>query len=284
MTQSKANGNTDFETLLLLFFIGIIVGLYAILWFPTNLNAQKKSTLPDLKGWSFSDDDAQVIKHGDIFSAECVVAKLHVLFRKEGKEAVRVAAPALIYRANEILKIPSEETSYEVYDEVLDNIIWLLNKIGDEGSKSVLLKVLSQGSPAEGMLAIRHSVVPDIIDSLGSTQDLMKIGAKGTLRRMDKLDPSFFTKEEKDNIRSCFVDLLGDKNGIIRNIAIGGLVHFGDASTIPILEQIVKQDSWVRSVYGEDRYVNRIAAQKAIEQIRSAQKSKNEAQSPVNSE
>ncbi len=146
------------------------------------------------------------------------------------------------------------------------------------------MRIVASAASSEGLLAIGHSVVQDIIDSLGSTQVRMRIGATATLRRMAELDPSFFTKEEKDKIRTRFVELLGDKNGLKRRIAIRGLEHFGDASTIPILEEIAEQDSSVRSVDGEDRYVNRIAAVKAIEKIISAQQPKNESQSPVNSE
>ncbi len=105
------------------FSIGIIVILCAILLLVAHVIAQDNSTLPDLKGWSFADSDSEIIKHADIYSVSKVVGKLHVLFRKEGIEAVKDAAPALIYRANELQKIPSEETSGEIYDEVLGKII-----------------------------------------------------------------------------------------------------------------------------------------------------------------
>ena len=65
------------------------------------------------------------------------------------------------------------------------------------------------------LMALGRSVVPDIIDSLGSTRDEIRTGAMLTLREFTTLDPNFFTKEEKDNIRTRLHSLLGNSKGPI---------------------------------------------------------------------
>ena len=195
----------------LLFFVGVTLVLYTILWLPINVNA----TLPDLKGWTFSDSDAQIIKYADQRSAGIVLGKLWVLFIKEGKEAVIDSVPALVYRFHELRKIPPENhEGEEVQGEFEGSIIDFLNGLGDERSKSALLASMEDHyrAASKGMLAIGHSVVPDIINLVGSPRFTMKTGAMATLWTMGKLDPTFFTKEERDTIRNILVSHLGNEN------------------------------------------------------------------------
>ncbi len=265
------------------FFVGVTLVLYTILWIPINVNA---STLPDLKGWTFSDDDAQIIKYADMHSASAVLSKLYTLFIKEGKEAVIESVPALVYRFHELRKIPPEKHGGEGQGEFEGSIIDFLGRLGDERSKSALLESMEYHCRAavKGLLAIGHSVVPDIINLIGSPRVRMKKGAIETLRQMGKLDPTFFTKDERDKIRNRLVALLENENvkpGENYSFKVVlALDVFGDLSTIPILEKIAEQDSFIN--YG--RYPTRIAAQKAIEEIKVAQQSKNVIPSPVNSE
>ncbi len=271
------------HSLPLSFFVGVTLVLYTILWIPINVNA---STLPDLKGWTFSDQDAEIIKYADMYSASIVLAKLSVLFRKEGKEAVIDSVPALVYRYQELKKIPPEEHGGEGQGEFEVAIIAFLNELGDERSKSALLQSMEgQGrAAAKGLLAIGHSVVADIINLMGSTRFNMKTGAMATLKSMANLDPTFFTQEERDTIRNILVSHLGNENvnphENYRPRVIFTLEVFGDLSTIPTLEKIAAQDSFILN----GKYITRIKAEKAIEEIISAQQPKNESQSPVNSE
>ena len=265
------------------FFVGVTLVLYTILWIPINVNA---STLPDLKGWTFSDDDAQIIKYADIHSASAVLNKLYTLFIKEGKEAVIDSVPALVYRFHELRKIPPEKHGGEGQGEFEGAIIDFLGRLGDERSKSALLASMEYHHRAavKGMLAIGHSVVPDIINLVGSPGFRMKTGAMATLWTMGKLDPTFFTQEERDTIRNILVSHLGNENvnphENYRPRVIHTLEVFGDLSTIPTLEKIAAQDSFILN----GKYISRIQAENTIEKIRAAQQSKNELQSPVNSE
>ena len=269
---------------LLLFFVCVTLVLSATNWLSTQGDAQEQRTLFDVEGWSFSDDDAQIIKHGDLRSASIVITKLWRLLGREGKDAVRPAVPALIYRFNELeteplLKGPPGELQAESTLGILE----LLGRIGDERSKAIQLEGMKYGrGVAWGLMELGRSVVPDIIDSLGSTRRRIRRGAMLTLRKIATLDPNFLTKEDKDNIRERLHSLLGDSKVTYRTPNIVALEVFGDASTIPILQKIAAQDPYVQPNSG--RYENRIYAKKAIEKIRAAQQSKNESQSPVNSE
>ncbi len=271
---------------ILLFFVCVALVLYADSWLETKAEAQENRTHPDLKGLSFSDDDAQIIKHGDLRSADHVITKLWRLLGREGKEAVRPAVPALVYRLNELEKISSSEKQRplgELHVESVEGIIDLLARIGDERSKSVLLEGMKHGiAAAPGLMAIGRSVVPDVINSLGSTRFEIRWGAMITLREFATMDPNFLTKEEKDDIRKRLHSLLEDSKVRLKTANITALEVYGDATTIPILEKIAERDLYRTT--SRARYVNRIVAKRAIEEIKAAQQSRNEAQSPVNSE
>ncbi len=220
----------------------------------------------ELEDWVFSEEDALIIMHADRYSSAMMRMKVGRLLTLKGRDAVRDAVPALIYRYRKVQAIPLDQWT-EGDGETILSLRSLLSRIGDVRSKDVLLEGMKSGSRvSEGLLLIGHSIVPAIMDSLFSDEPLMRTGAMNNLRRMAEGDPDFFTQQELSLIRTHLIESLGDEDGVVRRGTLRALEVFGDESVMPLLERIAAQDEYIHPFNGT--YSNRIAAQKTIEAIR----------------
>ena len=186
--------------------------------------------------WEFSESDADIIKHADIYSASHLVGQLQRRV-KRGTDPLKEAVPALVYRFQEIEKISREEEERlggEAYGEFTLQILGLLSKIGDPRSKDVLIEGTKYGPKAtEGLFTIGPTVIPDLLQAAGGSRIETKKGAILALRGIYELDPSFFDQGSVKQIRKKLTLLLSDEEGLVRKRAIMTLAVFGDAGSIP---------------------------------------------------
>ncbi len=174
-----------------------------------------------------------------------VIYKLLDIYDEKGKEALKPAVPALIESAERELKLPEDER-WNIYD-----IIKMLSLTGDERTKPLLLNIMSTmgggGNPftAMGLLAIGHTVVKDVADSLKSTNSATRGRALITLHKMFEFDETgeFFTPEDRVMIRERIVANLVDEEATVRIYSVIALRSFGDASVINPLKHIEKHDA-----------------------------------------
>jgi len=193
----------------------------------------------------FTDKDAETLKSDDPDAVIDVIYKLLDLYDEKGKEALKPAIPALIESAERELKLPEDER-WNIYD-----IIKMLSLTGDERTKPLLLNIMSTmgggGNPftAMGLLAIGHTVVKDVADSLKSSSPDTRGRASVTLHKMFELDDTgkFFTPEDRAMIRERVVANLIDEVVTVRLYSVIALRSFGDASVINPLEHIEKNDA-----------------------------------------
>ena len=176
--------------------------------------------------WEFSESDADIIKHADIYSASHLVGQLQRRV-KRGTDPLKEAVPALVHRFQEIEKISREEEERlggEAYGEFTLQILGLLSKIGDPRSKDVLIEGTKYGPKAtEGLFTIGPTVIPDLLQAAGGSRIETKKGAILALRGIYELDPSFFDQGSVKQIRKKLTLLLSDEEGLVRKRAIGGI-------------------------------------------------------------
>ena len=247
-----------------------LAGLISIFCMLEGAVAQDAAIWPDLKGWSYSEIDAEILEHADRYSASKVYMKLRVLYRKEGAEAVRSAVPALVNRYFSLRSTPrSQRGPGEGHGEFEINLLSFLGELGDSRSESALLVGMRHpNSVAHGLRKLGSSVLPAILDSLSHPEHAMRTGAVFTLRDIAKADPSFFSKEDKELVRQNLVARLEvEEDGVIRWVILQGLEAFGDASIIPILERVAENDPYFDTL--KERYRNRALATALVEKFNS---------------
>lgn len=215
-----------------------------------------------------TESDLNIIKYSDIESTWKVLMKIRNIYEKQGKEALIPAVPALIDRTVRELQNFSQT---EGEGEILGDFILVLSVTGDSRMKPVFLQILS--SPvggtivSKGFLNIGRSVIPDLIDSLGSASDYTKRATALTLSEICEFDTTgtFFNEEDKANITDKLIIMLDLKDHPSKFGALRALGYFGDESILPVLENIKNNDTLVTE---KGFYLNRDEAAKAIENIR----------------
>ena len=225
-----------------------------------------------------TDFDLKTIEYADYNSVDRVLMKMRKIYKEKGKEPLLPAVPSLIKRTLKDLR--NEETfnsEIEGPGELLGNLIWAVSVTGDERTKPVLLefmvaKKVSSWNVSRGFLNIGESVIPDIIDSLQSPNDWTKRRAAFYLGKMCEFDTTgtFFSSNDKNIIRDNLLTILDDYiDPVYIATVIFSLGYFGDVSTIPVLEHMKNNDEY--SIQGRQgrSYPSRLAAQEAIERIRS---------------
>ena len=228
---------------------------------------RERLTTSELEAWVFSEEDALIITHADWHSALRMASRVRGLLRVKGRDAVRNAVPALIYRYRKNRAIPPDQRT-EGDGEGGLYLLGLLNRIGDIRSKDILLEgVKYSPNMWKGFLVIGHSIVPALVDSLSLSSDVSRrTGAMQNVRNMAEEAPNFFTQQELSLIRTRLTESLGDENGVVRGGALRALEVFGDESVMPLLGTIAAQDEYRHPFNGT--YSNRVAAQKTLEAIR----------------
>ena len=251
-------------------FILHLAGLVGILFTLDGAWSQEAAILPDLKGWTYSDVDAEVLKHADIHSAAGVYSKLRVLYRQEGAEAVRAAVPALAYRYFQLQTTPrSERAPGEANGELKLHTLFLLGKLGDPRSESALLSGMRHPNyVADGLRMIGGPVLPAILDSLSHPEHDMRVGAVVTVRNIARADSSFFSQKEMELVRQSLVRRLQiEEDGVVRSVILKALPVFWDRSILPILERVAEEDPFFSTL--RKRYTNRLLAAGLISRYRS---------------
>ncbi|MCE5250840.1 hypothetical protein LLG96_11530 [bacterium] len=194
---------------------------------------------------TFTDADAQKLKGDNPDAVAEVLYKLSDMYEAKGKAALKPAVPALIEAAKKELKL-AEDQRWNIVD-----IIKVLSMTGDERTKPMLLTIMSVmwggGNPfvAQGLLAIGPSVIPAVVDSLKSASADTRGRAALTLHKMSQLDESgkIFAQKDRDMIRDRLKANLTDKDVNVRIYTVVAMRSFGDASVIPVLENIEKTDA-----------------------------------------
>ena len=221
--------------------------------------------------WAFSDGDANIIKHADMYSASQLVGQLQRRVRR-GTDPLKEAVPALMYRLQEIEKTPrseQEKLGGEAYGEFTLQIVGLLSKIGDPRSKDVLIEGTKYGPKAtEGLYAIGPTVIPDLLQAMRGSRIEIKKGSMRAVRGIYELDPAFFDEGSVADIRKQLILLLADEDGLVRTAAILTLAMFGDTDSAVVLQDASANDPFTVIRKGETIYLNKLEAQKAIESIR----------------
>lgn len=220
---------------------------------------------------AFTDADAKVLKGKDPDAIAEVLAKLAQLNDSKGKDALKPAVPALIDCLNNELAIP-EDDRWNLVD-----IVKVLSMTGDTRAKDPLLKVMSSmwggGNPftAQGFLKMGPTIVKDVSDSLTSKSPDTQGRAALTLYNMDKFDDTkkFFTAETRTMIRQKLVANLASADVNVRIFSITALRAFGDATVIPKLEYIEKNDAHKDS---GGTYEVRIEATETLKVLKGAKK------------
>ena len=247
--------------------VAVLIVLFVAGMTPTMVGSRERLTASELESWVFSEEDALIIMHADPYSSSRMEMNVSRLLTLKGRDAVRDAVPALIYRYRKVQSIlPDQLTEGDL--ETRLSLLRLLNRIGDIRSKDVLLEgVRYSPNMWKGFLVIGHSIVPSLVDSLSLSSDVnRRTGAMQNLRNMAEEAPDFFTQQELSLIRTRLTDSLGDENGVVRGGALRALEVFGDESVMPLLETIAAQDEYRHPFNGT--YSNRVAAQKTLEAIR----------------
>ena len=146
---------------------------------------RERLTTSELEAWVFSEEDALIITHADWYSALRMASKVRGLLRVKGRDAVRDAVPALIYRYRKNRAIPPDQRT-EGDGEGGLSLLGLLNRIGDVRSKDILLEgVKYSPNMWKGFLVIGHSIVPSLVDSLFLSSDVnRRTGAMQNVRNM----------------------------------------------------------------------------------------------------
>ena len=218
-------------------------------------------------GAEYTDADEKALKSTDPDAVAEVLYKLSDMYDAGGKEPLKPAVPALIESAQRELKLPEDER-WNIVD-----IIKVVSMTGDERVKPLLLHIMAAmwggGNPftAQGLLAIGHSVVQDVADSLKSSNPETLGRAALTLHKMFELDESgkFFSPQDRKMIRERLVNNLTDENVNVRIYTVVAMRSFGDASVIGILENIEKHDAHKDS---GGTYEVRIEASETLQKIK----------------
>lgn len=233
---------------------------FGVLFALHNAEAQIEEVSRHISISDYTKIEGQIIRYGDIISASKVVARLQVLNRRRGNQAVVAAVPNLIYRLEEILEARSMES--EGKGEFMLSLINLLANIGDRRAKGVLLKCLNTGSSvALGLSKMDRGIVREIAGFLNSDDSQKRHGAAYTLKRMHSLNPGLFSSSDISFVRDRLVSRLNDSLKMPYLYALG---VFGDSSTLPILDQIASQDT----VMVRNKRVNRVVAAQSAQKIR----------------
>ena len=216
----------------------------------------------------FSETDADILQHGDIYSASRVVGSLQRQLKHVGMEAMKVAVPALVFRYHALEMTPSSvEHEGEIHYATAAKIIGLLSKLGDPRSKAVLIDGLKYGPmTVAGLQAIGPSVVPDLSEAMSDSRKDVRKGVLRAFRTIYESDASFFNERSMIQVRDDVTILLADEEPLVRRAAITTLGMFGDETTIPLLEA-AEQDRFVVKYKDTDTFVIRDAAREAIERI-----------------
>jgi hypothetical protein len=247
----------------------IILFLF-VFYFGSFLNAFSDQSIH----LTISDSDLKILENGDTNSASIVLYKMEQIYDKEGKYPIIPAIPALIKRANAFLKIDLDEGSGEVFGDV----IWALSVTGDKRVEPILLDILvdpkiSSWDVAEGFLRIGKSTFPALLKKLYEVNDTKnnlntssKLNILVTFLKMGEFDSTgtYFNDNDKIVIKEEMLKMIKDKDENIRKLSIKSLGNFGDKSTIPILEEIMKNDSLMAK---DGKYYVRIEAENAIKKI-----------------
>lgn len=236
-----------------------IIG-FVTLFNPYNIEAQIEKSSHHISISDYTEIEGQIIRYGDIISASKVVARLQVLNRRRGNQAVVAAVPNLIYRLEEILEAGSMESEGE--GEFMLGLINLLANIGDRRAKGVLLKCLNTGSSvALGLSKMDRGIVREIAGFLNSDDSQKRHGAAYTLKKIHSLNPGLFSSSDISFVRDRLVSRLNESLKMPYLYALG---IFGDSSTLPLLDQIANQDT----VMVRNKRVNRNVAAQSAQKIR----------------
>jgi hypothetical protein len=216
--------------------------------------------------------DLNIIKYGDIYSADHVVYKIKKIYEVQGKEALSPVIPIIVDKVITMSKGVKSEIEFEV----LKGYIWILNVTADERALPALFAMLSCEGVYYGtnfpqaLLNLGNSVIPVLIDSLDSSSKITRWHTALTLRRMKKLDSSgkFFSEKDIDVIRNKLITIVTDTKINDKLIAISALGEFGNEATLLILYNIKNNDQYkVKNVKGKDDFLNRDSAEETIIQL-----------------
>jgi len=195
---------------------------------------------------SFSAADAKILKGTNPDAVAEVLSKLLALQKAKGKDALKPAVEPLMESAWNELRL-SEDKRWNLMD-----IIKVLSLSGDVRAKPLFMHILSKikgaGNPytAQAFLLMGSAAtVKDLADSLQSKSPDTRSRAALTLHKMFQGDKTgtFFTAQNKDTIKSRLVANLKDTSVQVRIYSVSALSSFGDASVVPMLEQIEKKDA-----------------------------------------
>ena len=203
------------------------------------------------------------IEHGDCQASSRVMARLDIVLQEKGIESVRVAVPAVHAKLTQLLD--KEERSGECEGEYALSLVGFLGKIGDPGSKWILLRAIRKSiGTAHIGLAKMDSAIDSVITYLQYDQLRTRGTAGHTLVRMYRRKPSLFSDTQIKLIRRMLMENL--ERYVYRGTYCFALATFGDSTTIPILRQIATKDTLTG--FGGRKYLNRRMAQYAIDKIR----------------
>ena len=183
-----------------------------------------------------SDLELQIIEHGDTRSAGKVLARLQVLHKEKGSDAIRPALPAIKARL-EALQTKGENSKFE------HNVVSFLCKIGDTGlaSERLLLKAVRRGddTAAFGLLKF-NSAIDSLTSYLHDSDSGVRSSASRTLVRMYRRKSDHFTKSQTDLIRVTLIEKLSEYEYKSSNLSALGT--FGNDSTIPVLKNFIESN------------------------------------------
>lgn len=234
---------------------------------PLTVHAQAKKAAGGAEP-SFTAADAKTLKGTDPDAIAEVLSKLLKLQQAKGKDALKPAVEPLIDSAWNELRL-SEDKRWNLMD-----IIKVLSLSGDVKAKPLFMHILSTikgaGNPytAQAFLLMGPAAtVKDLSDSLQSKSPDTRSRAALTLHKMFQGDKtgSFFTGPNRDTIKSRLVANLKDTSVQVRIYSVSALSSFGDASVIPMLEQIEKKDAHKDS---GGVYEVRVEATEALKKLR----------------
>jgi hypothetical protein len=213
--------------------------------------------------------DIKIIEYADPFSIEDVLLKMRNVYKNQGKDAIIQTVPALIKRVNILL---NKSKITEAEGEQLMDYIWALSVTVDHRIIPVFLKVISKGDVLSldtpiGFYNCGRISINAFIDSLSNNSEWTKSYTSIVLKKMAEIDSlnTYFNADDKKSISLKLIELLKDKDGLVRRTSIRALAYFGDDSTIEILEKIIKTDT---HVLNDGIYANRIDAKESIDKIK----------------